>query len=253
MSNTFVFDDEEPQPGMGAPAPEPIEPEQPEGGEGNNRTFLIAAIALGGIVLLSLICMAVFALFILPGQKATAQATSDANLAAVAVATNVSMETQVAALFTATLAPSETSVPLPTETPVLAIALSTSTTIPTIQPATATFEAMQTKVAINLLTSAPASADSGSPAAGGVAGTSGTPGAAVSAPGLAGTPVALVSAADATGTAIAQATSTALGTPRMPATGFADEVGLPGLFVISTILLAVILLARRLRQSPMAH
>lgn len=255
MSNTFVFDDEEPQPGMGAPAPEPIEPEQPEGGEGNNRTFLIAAIALGGIVLLSLICMAVFALFILPGQRATAQATSDANLAAVAVATNVSMETQVAALFTATLAPSETSVPLPTETPVLAIALSTSTTIPTIEPATATFEAMQTKVAINLLTSAPASADSGTPTAGANSGTvaAGKPGTSGSAPGVAGTPVALLSAAEATGTVAAQGTSTALGTPRMPASGFADGVGLPGLFVISIILFAVILLARRLRQSPMAH
>jgi hypothetical protein len=239
MANTFVFDDDESQPGMGAPVPESTEPEQPEGGEGNNRTFLIAAIALGGIVLLSLICMAVFALFILPGQKASAQATSEANLAAVALATNVSMETQVAALFTATLAPSETPLPLPTETPVVFIAAPTASAVPTLEPATATFEAMQTKVAENLLTSVPAAAAASATST-------------VSSVGR-GTPRAAISAADSTGTAASQGTSVALGTPRMPATGFADGVGLPGLFVLSIILVAVILLARRLRQSPMAH
>jgi hypothetical protein len=39
----------------------------------------------------------------------------------------------------------------------------------------------------------------------------------------------------------------------VPKTGFADEVGLPGLFILSIILIAVILLARRLRQVPLSR
>ncbi len=237
MSNTFVFDDNETLPGTGASAPEmsgPDEP-QPEGGEGNNRTFLIAAIILGGIVLLSLICMAVYALLILPGQKANIQKTSEANQAAVVMATNVSMETQAAALFTATLPPSETPQPVPTETAVVVFATNTALLPPTTEPATATFEAMQTQVAVNMLTAAATSGTSGVAGAAGAAG-SGTQG-----------------AVGAAGTAGAQGTPGAVSTQELAKTGFADEVGLPGLFIITIILVAVILLARRLRQSPMAH
>jgi len=250
MANTFIFDDDQPQSDPGSSGFDSSDPEQPEGGEGNNRTFLIAAIILGGIVLLSLICMAVYALLILPGQKATAQATSAANMAAVGMATNVAMETQAAALFTATLAPSETPLPLPTETQVIVFATSTVSVAPTSEPATATFEAMQTQVANNLLTASAASAGTAS---------AGTPSAADGTAGV-GTPVAAlagagptVSSAGATGTAAAQGTSVALGTPKIPTTGFADEVGLPGLLAISLILVAVILLARRLRQLPMSR
>jgi type II secretory pathway pseudopilin PulG len=39
-------------------------------------------------------------------------------------------------------------------------------------------------------------------------------------------------------------------TPQIPETGFADEFGLPGLFIVAMILLGVILLARRLREVP---
>lgn len=45
-------------------------------------------------------------------------------------------------------------------------------------------------------------------------------------------------------TSVAAATSTAL-----PTTGFADEVGIPGLFGMAVILLVVIFLARRLRMA----
>jgi hypothetical protein len=44
------------------------------------------------------------------------------------------------------------------------------------------------------------------------------------------------------------ATSTALG--QVPTTGFADEVGLPGLFILGIVMIVVILLARRLRSAP---
>ena len=46
-------------------------------------------------------------------------------------------------------------------------------------------------------------------------------------------------------------TSTALGD--VPATGFADEVGLPGLFIIGFVLVVIILLSRRLRSAPQAQ
>jgi len=39
----------------------------------------------------------------------------------------------------------------------------------------------------------------------------------------------------------------------VPTTGFADQVGLPGLFIIAFVLIAIILLARRLRSSPAAR
>lgn len=43
-------------------------------------------------------------------------------------------------------------------------------------------------------------------------------------------------------------TRTVTTTPQIPKTGFADEVGLPGMFIVAMILLGVILLARRLRN-----
>lgn len=40
-------------------------------------------------------------------------------------------------------------------------------------------------------------------------------------------------------------------TAQLARTGFADEVGLPGLVIVTVILLGIILLARRLREAPM--
>lgn len=214
MANTFVFDDDESQPNAGSPAPEPSDPEQPEGGESNNRTFLIAAIVLGGIVLLSLVCMAVYALLILPGQKANLQMTSEANAAAMTQAFGIQQQTQEAALFTPTLPPTETSTPAPTETPVVVFATPTASTVPTSDPATATVQALQTQLAAAQATTV---AQTGTP---------GTPGTELAA---------------------------AAATQQLAKTGFADEVGLPGLFILSIVLVAVILLARRLRQTPLSH
>jgi len=203
MANTFVFDDEQPQPEQEAPAPDAPEPEKPEGGDGNNRTFLIAAIILGGIVLLSLICMAVYALVIMPGQKTRAQATSDANAAA---GTQMAMEqflTAEASMFTATIPPTETAIPEPTETLVVVFSSQTPSPAPTTDPATSTVEALQTQLAI-----AQATTDSKT-----ITGTPGTP-------------------------------------SKLAKTGFADEVGLPGLFIAALLVIVVIMLSRRLRQSP---
>ena len=222
MANTFIFDDEEPQPDMGAPAPEPTEPEQPEAGEGNNRTFLIAAIILGGIVLLSLICMAVLAVVWLPSQNAMRAATQQANIAAFTQTAFVDQQTQEAALFTPTLPPTEAATLAPTETPVVVFATHTPSVVPTNDPATATVQALQTQLAAaQATTTAQVGAAGKSAGTPGKSGKSGTPG--------------------------------AVGTSQLARTGFADEVGLPGLFVLSIILIAVILLARRLRQTPLSH
>jgi hypothetical protein len=54
-----------------------------------------------------------------------------------------------------------------------------------------------------------------------------------------------------TATAAAKITPKArTATPHIPNTGFADEVGLPGLLIVTVILLGIILLARRLRVAP---
>ena len=49
--------------------------------ESSNRTFLIVAGILGGIVLLSLACLAVYALVILPQQQRAVQASEENALA----------------------------------------------------------------------------------------------------------------------------------------------------------------------------
>jgi uncharacterized membrane protein YeiB len=214
MANTFIFDDDQPQSDPGSSGFDSSDPEQPEGGEGNNRTFLIVAVILGGIVLLSFVCMAIYVLTIMPGQQASAKQTSDANAVANTQAAVMQQMTQEAASFTLTPPPSETPIPEPTETLVVVFASATPSTVATTDPATATVEALQTQLA--LVQAGATSTQAG------ITGTPGTPGAA-------GTP----------------------GKQQLARTGFADEVGLPGLFFAAILLVAVIMLARRLRrQAP---
>jgi len=163
--------------------------------ESSNRTFLIAAGILGGIVLLSIACLAGYALIILPQQRAAqtgeqnALATQNAQVNEALTATGVA--------FDLSQTPQATSTLLPTET--LVVAQPTATNTPeftfTPDPATATIAAGLTQVAAS--------------------------------------------------TATVIVTSTAL-----PTSGFADEVGLPGLVIAAMVLVAVIFLARRLRASP---
>jgi len=163
--------------------------------ESSNRTFLIAAGILGGIVLLSIACLAGYALIILPQQRAaqtgedsalaTQNAQVDDALTATGVAFDLSQTPQATATFTLTNTP---VVAQPTATNTLEFTL-------TPDPATATIAAGFTQLA------------------------------------------------ESTSTVIA--TSTAL-----PTSGFADEVGLPGLAIAAMVLVAVIFLARRLRASP---
>jgi len=166
--------------------------------ESNNRTFMIAAGILGGIVLLSLICLGVYALVIVPqrdaalNQRANA-ATQDAQvLNAALTATFVSFSLSETPQATATLEPSLTPV----------VAEPTETTTPILE-------------------------------------STGTPDAAAT------------QTLNALNTQLANSTQTVIATTTaLPGTGFADEVGLPGLMIMAVTLVVVIFLTRRLRAAP---
>lgn len=95
---------------------------------GSNRTFLIVAGVLGGILLIALLAIAAYAILILPGrgpgqqtQAAEINATNTA-IAQEAQLTAVARQVTVTATFTATLEPSATPSPQPSasSTPILA-------------------------------------------------------------------------------------------------------------------------------------
>jgi hypothetical protein len=178
---------------LGGPLPE----------ESSNRTFLMAAGGLGALLILSMICLAVYALVLAPAQRvARATEVIEINLQNTQQAQTQTAEAQA---LTPSRTPTETETPLPTGTvtPTQVIVLPTFTptpflTLPTLAPQTATAAALQTLEAIQ-------------------GGGGATP------------------------------TATAL-----PATGFADEVGIPGLVIMGGLLLAVIFIARSLRMRASA-
>jgi cytoskeletal protein RodZ len=118
--------------------------------ESSNRTFLVAAGILGGIVLLSIACLAGYALLVLPSQRAGQQEAATAQAV---------QNQQVAQALTATAEalsfPTATATPLPTQTPVLAQPTSAGTG--TADPATATVAAALTQAALAQLTHVPTS------------------------------------------------------------------------------------------------
>jgi hypothetical protein len=174
-----------------------------------NRTFVIAAAGLGGLIVLSLVCLGVYALVLQPNQRRAAeQEPTNIVLTNTAVALGLT-ETAEAADFTPvpteappTLTPTATSTdtPVPTQVVVLPTDTPTATpftTLPTVAPLTATAAAQMTQTAEA------------------IAGGGGSP-----------TP-----------------TPTAL-----PSTGFAEDVGLPGLVGLTFLFLVVIFLSRKLRS-----
>lgn len=209
MANTFIFDDDE-QPDMGSPAPDQDDEQAPEEGEGNNRTFILLLIGIGGFALVAILCIAGY-FFLSRAGGPLARPDTGATAAAETQLAIFSQETQ-SALASPTLEPTPTFTETPTATSVVVFATETPLAV---DPVTATFEAMQTQVSGNLLTATAQAAVTGT-----------------------------------TTIAAGVGTRTATSTARIPNTGFADEVGLPGLVIVTIILLAVILLARRLRATP---
>ena len=166
-----------------------VEETPPE--ESSNRTFLIAAGILGGLVLLGLLCAVGYILFTrTTNQQTEATALQQATNQAATIQVGLTATSLARAL---TLTAAVTNTVPPTNTPVIAQA--TATASPTENPATATVAAAFTQMAVS------------------------------------------------TQTVIA--TSTAL-----PNTGFADDIGAPGLLLVAIALVVVIFLVRRLRAAP---
>ncbi|GAB4481825.1 MAG: hypothetical protein OHK0031_04010 [Anaerolineales bacterium] len=209
MSNVFNFDDDEQIPFGSDPAQDENGEAAPEESEGGNKTFMIAAIALGSIFLLSLLCAAGYFLLIFPKQQTSRLAVQQTATAVQSDAATMVAMTEQVLNATPTLAPTATFTPVPTNTPVL------------FEPPTATLET--------------AAGGAGAPAAGGAAATQ------------------TQQAADATSTQqkVQQMTNalTPQGTPSLATTGFADEVGLPGLFIAALLMVAILFLARRMRTA----
>ncbi|HEB65231.1 MAG TPA: hypothetical protein ENJ02_06800 [Chloroflexi bacterium] len=178
-------------------------------GGNDNRTFLIVAGILGALILLTLACMAIF---LLRGSSSGNQARQ-AEIATVNAQNTQVAEalsmTQLAQAWTPTF--TATSVPpTATNTPTAVVAMPTDTPTPSAPTDTPTPDYRQ--ATIDAL--ATINALTQTPGAGGGGTGTGTP------------------------------SATAL-----PNTGFADEVGLPGLAVGAVALLLVIFLARRLRTA----
>lgn len=55
-----------------------FEEQETPGGDGDNRTFLLVAGILGAILILALVCMVVYAMVIVPGQRGEREATANA-------------------------------------------------------------------------------------------------------------------------------------------------------------------------------
>ncbi len=121
--------------------------------ESSNRTFLIAAGILGGIVLLSIACLAGYALVILPSQRTTQQQAATAQ-----AVQNLQVAQALTATANAASIPTATITPPPTQTPVVAQATATTVAATnTPDPATATVAAALTQAALAQLTHVPTS------------------------------------------------------------------------------------------------
>lgn len=178
---------------------------------GSNRTFLVVAGILGGILLIALLAIAGYAVVILPGRdtgqqtKVAAINATNTAIAEEARLTAIVMRGTLTPTYTATLPPvTETLTPVPTNIP-------TNTATPVLAP-----------------TNTPEPTSEG-------AQDSGT-----------ATVAALLTQQAGDGEETPIPTATAL-----PDTGFADDFGVPGLLLVAGVLMVVIILSRRLRVSSM--
>jgi ABC-type antimicrobial peptide transport system permease subunit len=134
--------------------------------EKSNRTFLIVGGIMAGLVFLTLVCMAIYFLLILPRTTAQRSATQTAVSKANAQVIQQMTATAGAALWTATLpptalpSPSASPVPpTPTLSPTPVIAVNTATVTETTDPAT--LNAMQTQLSFQMTSTALLVATSG--------------------------------------------------------------------------------------------
>ena len=172
--------------------------------ESGNRNFLVAVGVLGGITVLAIICIIIYAAVIAPrGANLAAQQTQDAAALAQGTAVQIAAEgtsEALAILQTPSVTPTSpaTNTPTVTATPVVVVGQETATE--PVDPRTATVAALLTQAAQQ--------------------------------------PTALTPVGTITGLPTA-----------LPGTGFADDVGLPGLLALAFFSILVIFLARRLRAA----
>lgn len=194
--------------------PQEQEPTPPR--RSGSRSFIVVAGILGGIMLLALVGLAVYALVILPQQQAAA--TEEPGLSAVqqtgtAIAHELQATLTSSPTTTSTRTPTPTRTeapPTPTNTPVTPLFSSTPGG-PTTEPAgaTQTVDALLTQAA------------------------------------LAQTQAAGGATATATNTPAPTATASSL-----PQSGIGDDLGGPGVLMLSaTLMLIIIFAARRLRHA----
>lgn len=132
--------------------------EVPEPEESGRRTFVIVVSILAGITLIALVCIAVYALVIVPqrgGKSVEQAATINAQNTEVAFAIT---QTYLVSAYTAT--PTDTPVPdtaTPTSTSTPVVAEATETGVPTQDPRTATVSALLTANATGDETAVPTS------------------------------------------------------------------------------------------------
>jgi hypothetical protein len=227
MGDSFIFDDDETRQSSFSDMPEG---DMPEGGEegapggSNNRTFLIAAGIIGGVILLALVCMAGYAFFLLPRQNAGQAAQQTAVLLTNTAIAGGATSTAQALLATPTLDAGSIAA--------TAQAVAATRQMDATRTAQALAALASPTAVVMQFTATPIVVETSTP-----------------------DPVTETVAALYTQAALAEQTvfptSTALGD--VPATGFADEVGLPGLFIIGFVLVVIILLSRRLRSTPEAR
>lgn len=132
-------------------------PSGPPPEEADNRTFLIAAGVLGGITLLSLICMAIYAILIVPGRRNAQNAQLTEIAAQNTQAAVAQIQTMTASVPTATSTPTTTRTPTASPTAVIAQATNTPNVSPTVGPRTATVAALLTQAALQTQTVLPTS------------------------------------------------------------------------------------------------
>lgn len=130
---------------IGGPLPE----------ESGNRTFVLAAAILGGLLIISMIFLAVYALILGPRQREASEEQRATEAAAILLQNTEEALTQTAEAAgvtpTATIAPTDTPEP-PTATPTQVVVLPSPTstpftTLPTLEPAQATAAAQETQAA----------------------------------------------------------------------------------------------------------
>lgn len=209
------------------------------------KPFTIAIIVIAGIFVLSVVALIVVLLLKGPQQssavkeqadKINAQNTQVAQQATARALENIALQKTLEAGQKAPLPSATPLAPAVTATSVVAVATATpqpTSAQPTAAPEMLTRTAVvATQLAQGTVFPTQPGGTGGNATATKAVGT-GTAATATKAPGTGGV-----------GAGTPQATSTAL-----PSTGFVDEVGLPALFGLGLALIAVVILARRLRLS----